>query len=72
MITEATKDTSTRTASIAKNTNTDLGNIKKPDLGIFQITSQNSLADFSYDGSFNIQSKNKSAHSTVRLAFRVN
>ena len=72
MIAEATKDASSRAKSIAENANASLGNLKKSDMGVFQITGQNSSEDFSYGGSFNTQSKNKTAHITVRLAYQVN
>jgi len=72
MIAEATKDANARAKSIAENAAASLGNLKKSDMGVFQITGQNSSEDFSYGGSFNTQSKNKTAHITVRLAYKVN
>jgi hypothetical protein len=71
MIAEATKDASIRAKSIAQNAAATLGNLKKADLGVFQITGQNSSEDFSYGGSFNTQSKNKTASITVKLAYQV-
>ena len=72
MIAEATKDASARAKSIAENAAASLGNLKKSDMGVFQITGQNSSEDFSYGGSFNTQSKNKTANITVRLVYQVN
>jgi hypothetical protein len=72
MIAEATKDASIRAKSIAENADASLGNLKKSDMGVFQITGQNSSEDFSYGGSFNTQSKNKTANITVRLVYQVN
>lgn len=72
MIAEATKDAQTRAKSIAENAGADLGNLKKSDLGVFQITGQNSSEDFSYGGSFNTASKNKTANITVKLVYQVN
>jgi hypothetical protein len=40
-------------------------------MGVFQITGQNSAEDFSYGGSFNTASKNKTANITVKLVFQV-
>ncbi len=71
MIAEATKDASTRAKSIAENADADLGNLKKSDMGVFQITGQNSSEDFSYGGSFNTTSKNKTANITVKLVYQV-
>ena len=72
MIAEATKDASVRAKSIAENANASLGNLKKSEMGVFQITGQNSSEDFSYGGSFNTISKNKTASITVKLVYQVN
>jgi hypothetical protein len=71
MIAEATKDASTRAKSIAENADANLGNLKKSDMGVFQIIGQNSSEDYSYGGSFNTQSKNKTATITVKLVYQV-
>jgi hypothetical protein len=71
MIAEATKDAQSRAKSIAENAGADLGNLKKSDMGVFQITGQNSSEDFSYGGSFNTTSKNKTANITVKLVYQV-
>ena len=70
MIAEATKDANMRAKSIAENAGASLGDLKKSDMGVFQITGQNSSEDFSYGGSFNTQSKNKTASITVKLAYQ--
>ncbi len=72
MIAEATKDARIRAQSIAENADASLGNLKKSDMGVFQITGQNSSEDFSYGGSFNTSSKNKTANITVKLVYQVN
>lgn len=71
MIAEATKDARTRAQSIAENAGAGLGHLKKSDMGVFQITGQNSSEDFSYGGSFNTMSKNKTANITVKLVYQV-
>lgn len=71
MIAEGTKDAKTRAQSIADNAGASLGNLKKSDMGVFQITGQNSSEDFTYGGSFNTFSKNKTANITVRLEYEV-
>jgi hypothetical protein len=72
MIAEATKDASSRAKSIAENADASLGKLKKSDMGVFQIIAQNSSEDFSYGGSFNTTSKNKTANITVKLVYQVN
>ena len=72
MIAEATKDASSRAKSIAENADASLGKLKKSDMGVFQIIAQNSSEDFSYGGSFNTTSKNKTANITVKLIYQVN
>ncbi|MGO4822334.1 MULTISPECIES: SIMPL domain-containing protein [unclassified Flavobacterium] len=71
MIAEATKDATSRAKSIAENADASLGNLKKSDMGVFQIIAQNSSEDYSYGGSFNTNSKNKTATITVKLVFQV-
>lgn len=71
MIAEATKDASTRAKSIAENADANLGHLKKSDMGVFQIIGQNSSEDYSYGGSFNTSSKNKTATITVKLVYQV-
>ena len=71
MIAEATKDAQVRAKSIAENAGAGLGNLKKSDMGVFQITGQNSSEDFSYGGSFNTAAKNKTANITVKLVYQV-
>tara|TARA_R110002111_G_scaffold24574_20_gene54504 strand:- start:809 stop:1027 length:219 start_codon:yes stop_codon:yes gene_type:complete len=71
MIAEATKDASSRAKSIAENADATLGNLKKSDMGVFQIIAQNSSEDYSYGGSFNTNSKNKTATITIKLVYQV-
>lgn len=71
MIAEGTKDAKARAQSIAENAGASLGNLKKSDMGVFQITGQNSSEDFTYGGSFNTISKNKTANITIRLVYEV-
>ena len=71
LIEKATKDANERASKIVKTADGDLGKLKRASMGVFQITGQNSSEDFSYGGSFNTQSKNKTAHITVRLAYQV-
>ena len=72
MIAEASKYASAIAKSIAENVAVNLRSLKKTDMGVLQITGQNSSEDFSYGGSFNTQSKNKTATITVRLVYQIN
>lgn len=72
MIAEATKDANARAESIAENANAKLSKLKKSDMGVFQIIAQNSSEDYSWGGSFNTNSKNKTATITVKLVYQVN
>ena len=40
-------------------------------MGIFQITGQNSGEEFSWGGTFNTESKNKTASITMKLTYGV-
>lgn len=71
MIAEATKDANARAKSIAENADSDLGKLKKSEMGVFQIIAQNSSEDYSWGGSFNTSAKKKSANITVKLMYQV-
>jgi uncharacterized protein len=72
MIAEATKDAQVRAQKIADNAGGSLGNLKSADMGVFQIVGQNSSEDYSWGGSFNTSSKNKTASITVNLRYESN
>ncbi len=71
MIESATKDAKTRAETIAKNAGGNLGRLKTADMGVFQITGQNSTEEYSWGGSFNTSSKKKTASITIRLKYDV-
>ena len=71
MIAEATKDANARAKSIAENADSDLGKLKKSEMGVFQIIAQNSSEDYSWGGSFNTSAKKKTANITVKLMYQV-
>ncbi|HLW62862.1 MAG TPA: SIMPL domain-containing protein [Flavobacterium sp.] len=71
MIAEATKDAKMRADQIAENAGAALGSLKKSDLGVFQIIAQNSSEEYSWGGSFNTTSKNKTATITIRLVYKI-
>jgi len=71
MIEAATKDARERAAKIAENAGGSLGALKNADMGVFQITGENSSEDYSWGGSFNTSSKKKTANITIRLKYDV-
>jgi len=73
MIAEATKDARLRAEKIASESGCGLGVLKNGDMGVFQIVAPNSTEDdYSWGGSFNTSSKDKSASITMSLVFGVN
>jgi hypothetical protein len=71
LLAKASADAKDRGETIAKNSGSDLGKIKKATMGVFQITGQNSNEDYSYGGVFNTSSKNKTASITIRIDYAV-
>ncbi len=72
MISKATEDARIRAENIAKNAGSDLGDLISAQMGVFQITGQNSGEDFSWGGAYNTASKKKTASITMRLEYNVN
>ena len=71
LLAKASADAKLRAETIAMNSNSSLGKIKKANMGVFQITGQNSNEDYSYGGVFNTSSKNKTASITIKIDFAV-
>ncbi len=71
MIAEATKDAKSRAEQIAENAGAKLGDLKKSDMGVFQIVAQNSSEEYSWGGSFNTASKKKTATITMKLVYKI-
>lgn len=69
MIAEATRDAYTRAQKIAENAGGKVSNLKSASMGVFQIVAQNSSEEYSWGGSFNTASKNKTATITMRLEY---
>lgn len=69
MIAKATEDARIRAERIAENSKGDLGDLISANMGIFQITGQNSGEDYSWGGTFNTADKNKTASITMKLVF---
>ncbi|MEN9699292.1 MAG: hypothetical protein RLZZ301_490 [Bacteroidota bacterium] len=71
MIEAATKDAHERAAKIAENGGGQLGSLKNAEMGVFQITAENSSEDYEWGGSFNTSSKRKTANIIIRLKYDV-
>ncbi len=72
MIAAATEDARVRAEQIAEKANARLGKLKNAGMGVFQIIAQNSNENYSWGGTYNTYSKNKTATITMRLEFEIN
>ncbi len=72
LLAKASADGKKRAEIIANNSGSSLGKLKKANLGVFQITGKNSDEDYSYGGTFNTTSLNKTGSITIRMEFAVN
>ena len=71
MISKATEDARLRAEKIAANSGETLGDLKSANMGVFQITGQNSGEDYSWSGAYNTADKNKTASITMRLEYEI-
>jgi hypothetical protein len=71
MLAAATQDATTRAENIATNAHAQVGSLRDANMGTFQITAQNSSEDYSWGGTFNTSSKQKTASITVKLDFAI-
>lgn len=72
MIDQATQNAKARIDLLAKNSGSKTGKLLSANLGVFQITAQNSDSEeYSYGGTFNTSSRNKTASITVKLNYAV-
>ncbi|MBL7730056.1 MAG: SIMPL domain-containing protein [Chitinophagaceae bacterium] len=71
LLAKASADAKQRAATIAENSGSGLGRIRKATMGVFQITGQNSDEDYSYGGAFNTSSRNKTASITIKIDYAV-
>ena len=70
MISKATENARLRAEMIAKNSNAKLGKLASASMGVFQITGQNSNENYSWGGTYNTSSKEKTASITMKLIYR--
>ncbi len=71
MVSKATQDAYARAQKIADNSGAKLGDLITAKMGIFQITGQNSSEDYSWGGTYNTSSKEKTASITMKLDYKV-
>lgn len=71
LLAKASADARQRAETIAKNSGSKLGSIRKATMGVFQITGKNSNEDYSYGGAFNTSSKQKTASITTKIDYAV-
>lgn len=71
LLAKASADGKKRADIIAKNAGSDIGKLKNANLGVFQITGKNTDEDYSYGGTFNTSSRNKTGSITIRMEFAV-
>jgi uncharacterized protein len=71
LLAKASADAKQRAESIARNSGVALGDLRKANMGVFQITGRNSNEDFSYGGVFNTASKEKTASITLKVDYQV-
>lgn len=71
LLAKAAQDALKRAQTIAGNSEANLGDIRKANMGVFQITGKNSNEDYSYGGAFNTSSKEKTASITLRVEYGI-
>ena len=71
LIEEATQNAKDRIDIMAEGTGATLDKLLTANLGVFQITAQNTNSDYSYGGTFNTSSRQKTASITVNLNYSV-
>lgn len=71
LIEEATQNAKDRIDIMAEGTGATVDKLITANLGVFQITAQNTNSDYSYGGSFNTSSRQKTASITVKLNYSV-
>jgi hypothetical protein len=69
LLSKAGEDAKLRAETIAKSSGISLGKLKKATMGVFQITGKNNNEEYSYGGSFNTSSKEKTASITLRVEY---
>lgn len=71
MISKATEDAKLRAEKISEFSGGKLGKLESAKMGVFQITGQNSKENYSWGGTYNTSSKEKTASITMKLIYKV-
>ncbi len=71
LVSEATKDARERAEKIAEESGSKIDKLISAQMGIIQITGQNSNEDYSWGGTYNTSSKDKTASITMKLIYKV-
>lgn len=71
MVSAATKDAYDRANIITQQSNSKLGQLISAQMGVFQITGRNSAEEYSWGGTLNTSSRDKTTSITMRLTFKV-
>lgn len=71
LVDEATQNAKARIDIMASGTGAELGELLNANLGVFQITAQNTSSEYSYGGAFDTSSRFKTASITVKLNYSV-
>jgi len=72
LVSEATKDARERAEKIAEEAGSKIDELISAQMGIIQITGQNSNEDYSWGGTYNTSSKEKTASITMKLSYKIN
>jgi hypothetical protein len=71
LVSRATEDARLRAEKISEKSGGKIDKLISAQMGIIQITGQNSNEDYSYGGTFNTSSKEKTASITMKLTYRL-
>jgi hypothetical protein len=70
LIAKSAENTRIRAETIAKESGGEISKLRSANLGVFQISAENSSSDvYSYGGTFDVSSKRKTAFITTRLEY---
>jgi hypothetical protein len=72
LIAKSAENTRMRAETIVRESGAKISKLRSANLGVFQITPENSSTDsYSYEGSYDVSSKNKTAFITTRLEYLI-
>jgi hypothetical protein len=71
LLAKASADAKLRAETISKNSGSQLGSIRKANMGVFQITGDHDNETYEGGGAFNTSSRNKTASITIKIDYSV-